>query len=73
MAKVPTMLAAFDKKRNRIFVLAQPNVCAVRMDGVWHNSVPVPMDEIDNYYDLITDLRIVKSLVEEAKAALEIP
>ena len=70
---VPSILAAVDKKRNRIFVLAVPNVSAVKMNGVWHLSVSVPFEEIDEYYELITDLKLVQSLVEEAKAELNIP
>jgi hypothetical protein len=69
---VPPVLAAIDKKRNRIFVLAIPNICAVKMDGVWHLSQPIPMEEIDEFYDLITDLRVVQSIVDEAKAELRI-
>ena len=73
MKNVPDILAAIDKKRNRIFVLAIPNLCAVRMDGVWYQSAPVPFEEIDVYYELITDFKLVRSLVEEAKAELNIP
>jgi len=70
---VPSILAAIDRKRDRIFVLAVPNVSAVKMNGVWHMSVPVPFEEIDQYYELITDLKLVQSLVEEAKTELKIP
>ena len=70
---VPSVLAAVDKKRDRIFVLAIPNVCTVRMQGVWHQSVPVPMEEIDEYYELISDLGQVKKLVEESRKELNIP
>ena len=72
MQNVPDILAAVDKKRNKVFVLARPNVCAVRMDGVWHLSQPIAMEEIDQYYELVTDLRIAQSLVDEAKAELKI-
>ncbi len=73
LKNIPTKLAAYDKKRNRYFVLAPPLVCAVKMNDVWYQSVPVPLEEIDEYYDLITDLHVVKQLVEEAKAELNIP
>ena len=72
MKNIPDMLAAYDKKRERIFVLARPNVCAVKLGKVWHSSVPVPLEEIDEFYELITDFALVKSLVEEAKAELNI-
>ncbi len=67
------MLAAVDKERNRIFVLAIPDVSAIKMDDVWHQSAPISMGEIDKRYKLITDLKVVASLVEEAKVELNIP
>jgi hypothetical protein len=72
MSNIPSMLAAYDKKRKRIFVLAIPNVSAVKIDDIWHYAIPLSDEEIDQY-DLITDLRIVKQLVDEAKAELQIP
>ncbi|MEO6508656.1 MAG: hypothetical protein ABIO02_01775 [Patescibacteria group bacterium] len=73
MSTVPPILAAVDKKRSRIFVLAVPNLSAVCMDGVWHQSVPIPMEEIDNNYELVTDLKEAEKLVKEAREALNIP
>jgi hypothetical protein len=73
MSKNSKMLAAVDKQRKRIFVLATPNVCAIKKDGMWYQSAPVPFEEIDEFYELITDLQIVEALVEEAKAELRIP
>jgi hypothetical protein len=67
------MLAAYDKKRKRIFVLATPNICAIKIENVWQQTDPVPFEEIDEFYELITDLQIIQSLVEEAKAELNIP
>ena len=66
------MLAGHDKKRSRYFVLARPNICAVKKDGLWYESVPVSMEEIDEFYELITDLSLVEKLVEEAKTELRL-
>jgi hypothetical protein len=72
MSKFPNMLAAVDKKRDRIFVMAAPNVCAVKKDGMWYQSAPITPSEIDEYYDLITDMNLVEKIVEEAKEDLRI-
>lgn len=71
MAGTPNYLAAVDKKRQRVFVLATPNLSALRFDNKWHCIEPLSEDEIKNY-ELITDLRIVLDLVNEAKRQLNL-
>lgn len=70
ITNTPKMLAAIDKKRDRVFVLAAPNICAVKKDGMWYESSPIPFEEVDKYYEMITDLSVVKKLVAEAKEDL---
>jgi hypothetical protein len=71
ISKFPPYLAAIDRKRNRIFVLAIPDLCAIRIDGVWHRCQPLPDEEIVNY-NLITNLVEIQKLIASAKKALEL-
>ena len=70
--KFPPYLAASTKDGSRVFVLATPNLCALRVDGVWQYTEPLQDSEIEKY-DLITDLVAVQKLIKEAKRALNHP
>lgn len=69
----PDFLVAVDKKRDRVFVLARPHLIAVRIEGVWHYGKELTDREIEENYDLITDVQLAKSWIEEAKAELKLP
>lgn len=67
----PGYLAAIDHKRSRIFVLSTPNLSAIKIDGEWQYSQPLPDEEI-RHYTLITDLDVAKKYVAEAKKELRL-
>lgn len=66
----PDYLASIDRERNRVFVLATPELCAIRIDGVWQRCIPLSDEEI-KHYDLIFDFDEAQKLVEEARRALD--
>ena len=68
--KFPDFLVAIYKKRDRVFVLARPHIMAVKIDGVWHYGKGITDGEIDLHYDLVIDVQLAKSWIEEAKAKL---
>ncbi len=65
----PDYLAAIDKKRNRVFVLATPNLSAIKIDGEWKYCEPLTDEEIAQY-ELVTDLETAMFWVSEARDAL---
>jgi hypothetical protein len=65
----PNYLAAIDYKNNRVFVLASPNLSAMRTNGVWEYRTPLTDEEIKDF-DLVIDLKKALELVKEAKVAL---
>ncbi len=66
---LPNYLAAVDKKTGRIFVLASPNLSAIKIDGVWTYHDPLSDEEIKEF-ELISDLVYAAKLVKEAKNSL---
>lgn len=69
----PGFLVAVDIKRKRVFVLAKPNLIAVKRDDTWYYGEAISDYEIDRHYELITDLKIAEKWIEEAKTELKIP
>ena len=65
----PPYLAAIDKKRQRVFVLAPPYLSALFTEGEWQYAQPLSDEEIA-HYDLVTDPEVIKKLVEQAKEAI---
>lgn len=65
----PNYLVAVDKKKRRVFVLAQPSLCAIKISGQWQNCQPLSDEEIQ-HYDLVTDLSEALALVNEARRSL---
>jgi hypothetical protein len=70
--KYPDFLVAIDKKRKRVFVMAAPHLLAVKKDEVWYYGEGITDEEIKLYYELITDLKIARSWIEEAKVELNL-
>lgn len=66
----PDYLASIDRERNRVFVLAMPELCAIRIDGVWQRCTPL-LDEEVKHYELVMDFDEAQRLVEEARRALD--
>jgi hypothetical protein len=69
MAQNPDYLVAIDLGRQRVFVMARPSLCAIKMDDAWRFCEPLPDEEI-GYYKLVTDAQIASKYVLEAKSAL---
>lgn len=65
----PSFLVAMDRKRNRVFVLAQPDICAIKIDGQWRTCKPLSDEEIPQY-SLIVDPETASFYVNQAKEAL---
>lgn len=66
----PNYLAAIDYKRDQIFVLAPPNLSAIKINGKWKYCSPLTEEEIPNFV-LVTDYEHSLKLVNEAKEALK--
>lgn len=66
----PPYLAAVDRRRSRMFILAPPHLCAIKIDGAWQVSEPLPDEEIP-YYELVTDLAQAMKIIQQARQALE--
>jgi len=69
----PDYLVAIDKKRDRVFILAKPALIAVKKDGIWYYGEGITDEEIEKSYELVTDLKMAQSYVEEAKAEMRVP
>lgn len=69
--KIADFLAAVDSENNIYFVMATPNLSAVKVGEVWKYHAPLSDIEIKNF-KLITDLDLALKLVNEAKGALNI-
>lgn len=65
----PNYLAAINRKKKKIFVLAPPNLCAMRMGGVWQYTAPLSEREMEEY-ELVLDLELALRFVEQAHEAL---
>ena len=70
--KYPEYLVAIDERRNRVFVIARPNLIAVKKDDMWYYGEAPPDEEVDNHYELVTDLVKAKKWVVEARAELKL-
>lgn len=68
----PGFLVAVDVRRNRVFVLAKPNLMAVKKDGVWYYGEGISDQEIDRHYELVTDLNRAQKWIEEAKSEMKL-
>lgn len=68
--KLPTFLSAINRKKKRVFVLAPPNLCAVRTGGVWQYTTPLSDHEMGEY-ELVIDLELSMRFVNQAREALE--
>ena len=73
VVKFPDFLVAIDIKRDRLFVLEKPHLIAVRIEGAWKYGQHLTDDEIDKYYDLVTDVQLAKKIIKEAKEELRLP
>ncbi len=65
----PNYLAAINRKKKRVFVLAPPNLCAMRIGGVWQYTAPLSEREMEEY-ELVVDLDLALRFVEQANEAL---
>lgn len=66
----PTYLSAINRKKKRVFVLAPPNLCAMRKGGIWQYSTPLSDSEMDGY-ELVLDLELSLRFVLQAHEALD--
>lgn len=66
----PTYLSAVNRKRKRVFVLAPPNLCAMRIGGVWQYSSLLSDDEMVEY-EVVLDLELSVRFVEQARETLD--
>ncbi len=66
----PNYLAAINRKRKRVFVLAPPNLCAMRIGGVWQYTTPLSDREMEEY-ELVVDMDLALRFVTQAHEALE--
>lgn len=65
----PDFLAAINRKRNRIFVLAVPDLSAIKINGVWRYCLPLSDIETENF-QLVTNVDEALSIVKETKKTL---
>lgn len=65
----PNYLAAINRKNKRVFVLAPPNLCAIRIGGKWQYTAPLTERQMEEY-ELVMDLELALRFVEQANEAL---
>ncbi len=70
--KFPDFLVAVDIKRQRIFVIEKPHLIAVKIENVWNYGMQISDTEIDEYYELVTDVQLAKKIIKEAKEELRL-
>lgn len=66
----PTYLSAINRKKKRVFVLAPPNLCAMRIGGVWQYSAPLTDRQMEEY-EIVLDLELSLRFVIQAREALD--
>ncbi len=66
----PNYLSAINRKKKRVFVLAPPNLCAVRIGGEWQYCAPLSDFEMEEY-EVVLDLELSLRFVHQANDALE--
>lgn len=69
-SKYPKFLSAINRKKKRVFVLAPPNLCAIRTGGVWQYTAPLSDHEMEEY-ELVVDLELSMRFIDQAREALE--
>ncbi len=72
MVKFPEFLVAVDTKRNRIFVIEKPHLIAVKIEGEWNYGMQISDKEIEEYYELVTDIQLAKKILKQAKEELKV-
>lgn len=65
----PNYLAAINRKKKKVFVLAPPNLCAIRNGGKWEYTAPLTERQMEEY-ELVMDLELAYRFVEQANEAL---